>query len=269
MPSQDDFFESTAGLAQQVGRQTQIQVLTEHDLAFKSRPCRVDFYDVTLPKNRRNKRSHWNVSWPLWSRPGASITVAASFSGCLLLFGCGKSESTGSASETSVSKPTKPYTIGTVIEFQSGRTAAMYEVSGWSHPEERFTRTEGNSATLAIGTPPKAGPLKLRLQAAGLINPPDLPHQPVEVYANGQRIWVFAASVSCSLRRIERRGGGRQTGAGRNRGGPINSALERASAEASHSVRFRHAATISAIVSSSDLVMSQAGKCCFIFRKSL
>ena len=204
-----------------------------------------------------------------WSRPGASITVAASFSGCLLLFGCGKSESPGSVSETSVSKPTKPYTIGTVIEFQPVGTAAMYEVSGWSHAEERFTWTEGNSATLAIGTPPKAGPLKLRLQAAGLINPPDLPHQPVEVYANGQRIWVFAASVSCFLRRIERRGGGRQTGAGRNRGGPINPALERASAEAFHSVRFRHAATISAIVSSSDLLMSQAGKCCFIFRKSL
>jgi hypothetical protein len=78
--------------------------------------------------------------------------------------------------------------IGSVIKFGEGDASQHYTVSGWSRPEERFTRTEGKVAKLLLPIRANPGPLIFRLKAQGMTNPPEVPFQPVEVFANGKKV---------------------------------------------------------------------------------
>ena len=78
--------------------------------------------------------------------------------------------------------------IGQRIEFGQGGGSEQYRVSGWSKTEEKFTWSEGTSAKLSLPTGNATGALHLKVTMGGLIHPPDLPVQPVEVYANGKKI---------------------------------------------------------------------------------
>lgn len=97
--------------------------------------------------------------------------------------------------------------IGQRIEFKSGGNSERYRISGWSATEAQFTWSEGTSAKLALPIAAKAGALTLKLTIAALVKEPELPFQPVELYANGQKItdWQvgdtaeFSASIPAEV----------------------------------------------------------------------
>jgi hypothetical protein len=95
--------------------------------------------------------------------------------------------------------------IGQVINFTAD--SERYRVSGWSKSEGDYAWTEGNSARLALPIPGEAGPLNIKMTLRGLIKAPGLLSQPVEVYANDQKIadWqvgdaaAFTADIPAEL----------------------------------------------------------------------
>ena len=82
--------------------------------------------------------------------------------------------------------------MGTVISFGKGGGSEAFRRGGWSETEAGFTWTLGPAAKLAIPVAVSARPLNLRMRLAGLIKPPELPSQPVEVRVNGQSIATWA-----------------------------------------------------------------------------
>lgn len=134
----------------------------------------------------------------LWLTKLVPATLAA-----LLPFyiaACGKPGSDETASSV-------PSVVGKRIEFKQSGGSEQYRVSGWSKTEEKFTWNEGTSAKLSLPIGGDAGPWTLRVTMAGLIHPPDLPAQPVEVYANDKKIvdWQvgdtadFAATIPADV----------------------------------------------------------------------
>jgi hypothetical protein len=100
----------------------------------------------------------------------------------------------GRAAQNSPS-PDKAYALGTVISFGTSGTSERFKVSGWSKTETEFTWTEGKGATLSVEVPAVENALSLRMKLVGLIHPPEVSYQPVEVYVNGQKVadWQVAA----------------------------------------------------------------------------
>jgi hypothetical protein len=83
---------------------------------------------------------------------------------------------------------TAPDVVGRHIEFKAGGNSESYQVSGWSGGEAENRWTEGTVAKLELPISATPGALKLRMTMAALTHEPDLPFQPVEVYANGQKL---------------------------------------------------------------------------------
>jgi hypothetical protein len=78
--------------------------------------------------------------------------------------------------------------VGRKIEFGQGGGSEPYRTSGWSHTEQKFTWTEGNSAKLSLPIGKESGALILNVAMAAFVHPPELPKQPVEVIVNGQKL---------------------------------------------------------------------------------
>lgn len=89
------------------------------------------------------------------------------------------------------------YTLGKKITFGESGESERFRVSGWSSTEREITWTEGSSAILQFTGVPLSSSLRLKMTVLGLVNPPQLPSQPVEVYANGQKIaeWQVAGKA--------------------------------------------------------------------------
>ena len=89
----------------------------------------------------------------------------------------------------------KAYTLGSVINFGASGDAGKFKTSGWSTPEKEFTWTEGKGAKLSFTLSQIDSAVALRMKLVGLIHPPDVSAQPVEVYVNGKKIadWQVAA----------------------------------------------------------------------------
>jgi hypothetical protein len=119
--------------------------------------------------------------------------VALLLLGCLYFTACGRPD--GQVSTTDTPKE-PPGIVGRIIHFDSSNEAAPYKVAGWSGLERKFTWTEGKAAVLALPVSADAGAMKLRLSASAFIHPPELTSQPVEVYANGEKIadWNIAGT---------------------------------------------------------------------------
>jgi hypothetical protein len=92
----------------------------------------------------------------------------------------------------------KIYTLGSVIKFGAGGEAGKFKISGWSSAEKEFTWTEGKGAKLSFTLPQGESALTLRMKLVGLIHPPEVSNQPVEVYVNGQKVadWQVAAPAN-------------------------------------------------------------------------
>jgi hypothetical protein len=99
--------------------------------------------------------------------------------------------------------------LGKNIEFKAGGGSENYRISGWSKTETEFTWTEGLAAKLGLPIPKGGSALTLRVTMSALIHPPELVAQPVEVYANGQKLdeWQvggtaeFMTTVPASIRK--------------------------------------------------------------------
>jgi len=113
---------------------------------------------------------------------------------------------TSSADSSTPSAPTASSTPGTVvgtsIQFNAGGNSDRYRVSGWSQTEKEWTWSEGKSAQLALPIPSDPGALTLIIKLGALISRPAVPHQTVEVFANGQKIadWEVADTADFSAR---------------------------------------------------------------------
>ena len=103
--------------------------------------------------------------------------------GLLALAACGRSEPDTAQAPT---PPALPF--GTKISFGEGGNSEAYRGPGWSKTEAKFTWTEGTSARLQLPIAPTNDPVSLKMTIAALIKAPELPFQPVEVYANDQKI---------------------------------------------------------------------------------
>jgi hypothetical protein len=78
--------------------------------------------------------------------------------------------------------------VGQQIQFGQGGGSEAYRKAGWSHTEQKFTWSEGNSAKLSLPIGKETGPLNLNVAMAAFTHPPELPSQPVEVFVNGQKL---------------------------------------------------------------------------------
>ena len=95
--------------------------------------------------------------------------------------------------------PSATSVVGQVIRFGQGGGSEQYRVSGWSHTEAEFTWIEGTSAKLDLPIGSDTGPWTLKVAMAGLIHPPDLPYQTVEVYANDKKVAEWQAGNTAEL----------------------------------------------------------------------
>lgn len=109
------------------------------------------------------------------------------------------------AAADSSTKAVSESVVGKVIPFTTD--SERYRVSGWSKTEGNFAWTEGTSAKLALPVSAEAGRLTVNMTLRGLIKPPTLPVQPVEVYVSNQKVadWqvsdsaVFTAVIPAEL----------------------------------------------------------------------
>jgi hypothetical protein len=94
--------------------------------------------------------------------------------------------------------PDRAYALGTVISFAASGGSERFKVSGWSKPEPEFTWTEGRGGTFSVEVPAAESALTLRMKLVGLIHPPEVSLQPVEVYVNGRKVadWQVAAPAN-------------------------------------------------------------------------
>ena len=114
-----------------------------------------------------------------------------------LLFGCDRSENANPVANnptpttTSASTPvvrTNKYAFGDKISFAAAGNSAPFKVSGWSGAEPQQSWTNGPEAVLAVRIPSVTEPLTLKIKCGAFLKKPEVPSQPVEVFANGQKI---------------------------------------------------------------------------------
>ena len=100
--------------------------------------------------------------------------------------------------EANALTPAQTDIFGKVIHFDESHEAEPYKLSGWSGTEKDSTWTEGKAAVLALPLPPNSGAVRLRMLVAAYAHPPELNSQPVEVYANGQKVadWDVTTMVN-------------------------------------------------------------------------
>ena len=88
------------------------------------------------------------------------------------------------------------YEFETVVQCGAGGDCDRFLRGGWAKPDQAFTWTTRASAKLKFSLPPVKGPLGLRMRVMGNLQPPDLPVQVVEVFANGRKValWLVDAA---------------------------------------------------------------------------
>ena len=120
------------------------------------------------------------------------VRLAAIAGSTMVLFSCGQPHQDSAPTVSTENGP--QYKLGTIVNFNAVGDSEKYRVGGWNPAEAQFTWTNGTSAMMEFVLEPEKGPLSLRIRLAGLIKPPELPSQPVEVYANDTKIadWEVA-----------------------------------------------------------------------------
>lgn len=136
------------------------------------------------------------------SRSAALLALAL-----ISLAGCDRSPT---AADQTARLPEVLY--GTKIVFAQGGNSEPYKNSGWSKTEEKFTWSEGTSATLRIPVSATPDTVSLKMRLAALTKAPELPFQPVEIQVNDQKIaeWQVADTsefVAALPRELTKAGG--------------------------------------------------------------
>lgn len=82
----------------------------------------------------------------------------------------------------------KNYSLGKKVIFGEDGDSERFRVSGWSATEKEITWTDGPVAVLQFAGLPASTSFRLKMTLAALVNPPELPAQPVQVFANGEKV---------------------------------------------------------------------------------
>ena len=90
---------------------------------------------------------------------------------------CGKPKGSGTA-----------YSFETIVRCGSGEDWQRFARKGWARPDGAFAWTTRTTAKLKLSLPPVKGPVGLRMRLMGNLDPPDLPVQVVEVFANREQV---------------------------------------------------------------------------------
>jgi hypothetical protein len=117
-------------------------------------------------------------------------TLCCILAGSLLL-GCDSSDNAGPSANNPSPSPTardNKYTIGDKINFAAGGNSEPFKVSGWGGAEQEQSWTIGPVAVLAMRIPSATEPLMLRIKCGAFAKPPEVPSQPVEIFANNQKV---------------------------------------------------------------------------------
>lgn len=109
------------------------------------------------------------------------VILACVLSGPVLTTSCSKAK-------VEPFSPGSDYTLGRKIVFGESGDSEKYRVSGWSNTEKEITWTEGSVAVLKFTGINATSSLRLKMTLTAMVNPPQLPSQPVEVFANGQKV---------------------------------------------------------------------------------
>ena len=88
------------------------------------------------------------------------------------------------------------YHLESVVQCGTGGGCNRFLRGGWAKPDQAFTWTSRTSAKLKFSLPPVKGPLGLRMRVMGNLQPPDLPIQVVEVFANGRKVALWLVDVA-------------------------------------------------------------------------
>jgi hypothetical protein len=102
------------------------------------------------------------------------------------------------------------YALGKKVLFGESGDSERFRVSGWSSTEKEITWTEGPVAVLKFTGINTANSLRLKMTLAALVNPPQLPSQPVEVFANGRKIAEWQVGVKAEFTALLPPGGNEQ-----------------------------------------------------------
>jgi hypothetical protein len=98
--------------------------------------------------------------------------------------------------------PDRAYELGAIINFGASGDSDRFKVSGWSAKEKEFTWTLGKGGVLSVKVPAVDGALNLRAKLVGLIHPPELAYQPVEVYVNDEKVADWEVSTPADFMAI-------------------------------------------------------------------
>lgn len=126
------------------------------------------------------------------------FTIVCCVLAASLLWGCGPSKEAGPTANSPTpdstnasprtASTTNEYSIGDKINFAASGNSKPFKVSGWSEAESTHSWTDGAVSVLAMRISPATNPLTLNMKLAGFVRAPDFPSQPVEVYANDEKI---------------------------------------------------------------------------------
>jgi hypothetical protein len=130
------------------------------------------------------------------NRAALAFKIFCCSSAVSLLFGCGPSDDTASkannASPGTSASPTialtNNYSIGDKINFAAAGNSKPFKVSGWNVAETKHTWTDGTASVIAMRIAPATQPLTLKIKCGAFLKEPEIDSQPVEVYANDEKI---------------------------------------------------------------------------------
>jgi hypothetical protein len=130
------------------------------------------------------------------------MALAFKISCCILagslLWGCPSGENAGPTTSSpspnaanaspSVASNTNEYSVGDKISFAAAGNSKPFKVSGWSDAETKHSWTNGAVSVIAMRISPTADPLTLKIKCGGFTKEPEVKSQPVEVFANDEKI---------------------------------------------------------------------------------
>ena len=114
---------------------------------------------------------------------GACVFLALALVTCAMLPGCSRADAHGGGTG---------YSLETVVPCDASAACKRLQRGGWAREADGpFTWTVSTRPKMKFSLAPVKGHLGLRMRLVGNINPPELPLQPVEVFANGRKVAVW------------------------------------------------------------------------------
>jgi hypothetical protein len=90
-----------------------------------------------------------------------------------------------------------PYDLGTPILFGEKTNSGFYKLTGWYAPDSSYIWIGKTPSTLGLRIDPPQRPLRMKASLVGLVKPPKLMAQQMDVLVNGEKIasWQVGAEM--------------------------------------------------------------------------